>query len=107
MSTLLLKKIIRSTIQEARRREPVRLRNSKLVEYGSKEHVESAENDLSALSEMKLRYPRGSGERRDLQRARESIRSHLRSASRIYRRNQTEVIQEKPIIHPEDFTFIS
>jgi hypothetical protein len=56
---------------------------------------------------MKLRYPRGSGERRDLQRARESIRSHLRSASRIYRRNQTEVIQEEPIIHPEDFTFIS
>lgn len=108
MSRSLLKQLIRSTINEGRRpRHPVRLRNDKLVEYGSADHIESAENDLNTLSEMKSRYPRNSGERRDLQRAREAIRSHLRSAKRVYNRKSTDVIQEEPIIHPEDFTFSS
>ena len=76
--------LIKAVILEARQRLPVKVRGGHLVEYGSKEHVDSVDEDLHTLNEMKVRYRRGSKIAIDIQRVRESIRGHLKSAQRVH-----------------------
>ncbi len=87
--------LVKTILVEARQRLPVKVRDGQLAEYGSKEHVDSVSEDLGVLNEMKARYRRGSKIAIDIQRVRESIRSHLKSAQRVHdRKVQRELMIE-------------